>query len=121
MHLAALLLGLAVALVATAWLARRYADRLGRRAALRFRSRIDRYKLARRRFVRERLLADAAIADAVREHATANDVSEADAWKRVNGYVTEIVPFLQHRRLLPGRLSPGEGAVASVLQCDGGA
>jgi glycerol-3-phosphate O-acyltransferase len=93
MHLAVLLLGVVVALVATLWLARTYADRLGRRAALRFRSRIDRYKLARRRFVRERLLADPGIAEAVREHSAAHGISEADAWKRVNEYVTEIVPF----------------------------
>jgi glycerol-3-phosphate O-acyltransferase len=93
MHLAVLLLGVVVALVATFWLARKYANRLGRRAAMRFRSRIDRYKLARRPFVRERLLADPGIAAAVREHAAAHAMSEANAWKRVNAYVTEIVPF----------------------------
>ena len=93
MTVARLLLGAAVVLAATLWLARKYADRLGRRAALRFRSRIDRYKLARRRFVRDRLLADPGIAAAVRDHATAHGVSERDAWKRVHDYVTEIVPF----------------------------
>lgn len=93
MRLAEVLAGIVVALLVTLWLARKYANRLGRRAALRFRSRIDRYKLARRRFVRERLLADPAIADGVREHAAANGITEADAWKRVNDYVTEIVPF----------------------------
>ena len=87
------LFSVVVALVALVWLGRKYADRLGRRAALRFRSRIDRYKLARRRFVRERLLADPEIAEAVRDHAAANQVSEADAWQKVNDYVTEIVPF----------------------------
>jgi len=30
---------------------------------------------------------------AVREHAAANATSEADGWRRVNEYVTEIVPF----------------------------
>src|SRR5450830_587878 len=69
MSLAVWVIGVVVALVALIWLARKFADRLARRAALRFRSRIDRYKLARRRFVRERLLADDGIADAVREHA----------------------------------------------------
>src|ERR1700694_4647155 len=93
MHLAGLLLGAVIAAAALLWLGRKYADRLGRRAALRFRSRIDRYKLARRRFVRERLIANPGIATAVREHAAAQGVSEADAWRRVNDYVTEIVPF----------------------------
>ena len=93
MRLAVLLVGVVAVLAAILWLARAYANRLGRRAALRFRSRIDRYKLARRRFVRERLLADPGIAGAVREHAIAHGVSEADAWRRVNDYVTEIVPF----------------------------
>jgi glycerol-3-phosphate O-acyltransferase len=87
------LLGVVAALVAIVWLSRRFANRLARRAALRFRSRIDRYKLARRRFVRERLIADPGVVAAVREHAIANHVSEAEAWRKVNGYVTEIVPF----------------------------
>src|SRR5712671_3969702 len=93
MYLAVLLLGVVVALVAVLWLARKYADRLARRAALRFRSRIDRYKLARRKFVRERLIADPGVADAVRAHALENNVSEAAAWRTVHEYVTEIVPF----------------------------
>src|SRR3954470_11915598 len=84
-----LLAGLALAW----WIGRRFADRLARRAALRFRSRIDRYKLARRKFVRERLIGDPAIADAVRDHARENGVSESDAWRKVHGYITEIVPF----------------------------
>ena len=93
MHLAVRVIGIVVAVVSLVWLARTYANRLGRRATLRFRSRIDRYKLARRRFVRERLLADPAIAAAVRDHALANLTSEAETWRKVNGYVTEIVPF----------------------------
>jgi len=93
MRFAVLLLASLAGLVMFVWLARKYADRLGRRAALRFRARIDRYKLARRRFVRERLLADPGIAEAVREHAATNQVSEAVAWNKVGAYVTEIVPF----------------------------
>jgi glycerol-3-phosphate O-acyltransferase len=85
----AVLAGLAVVL----WITRRFADRLARRAALRFRSRIDRYKLARRRFVRERLVGDPEVAAAVRDHARENGVSEAEAWKKVHAYITEIVPF----------------------------
>ena len=81
------------ALAIVIWVARAWADRLARRAALRFRSRIDRYKLARRKFVRERLLSDPAIAAAVREHAATSGVTESQAWQLVNEYVTEIVPF----------------------------
>jgi glycerol-3-phosphate O-acyltransferase len=70
-----------------------YARRSGRRALLRFRARVDRFKLASRKAVRERLLADQAIAEAVRSHAETTGISEAAAWRRVDEYVHEIVPF----------------------------
>jgi glycerol-3-phosphate O-acyltransferase len=70
-----------------------YARRSGRRALLRFRGRLDRFKLASRQSVRERLLDDPVVADAVRAHAAATATSEAAAWKRVEEYVHEIVPF----------------------------
>ncbi|HXT17919.1 MAG TPA: 1-acyl-sn-glycerol-3-phosphate acyltransferase [Gemmatimonadaceae bacterium] len=70
-----------------------YARRAGRKALLRFRARVDRFKLASRKSVRDRLLADASIGDAVRAYAAANDVSETAAWRRVDQYVHEIVPF----------------------------
>lgn len=70
-----------------------YARRSGRRALLRFRARVDRFKLASRKSVRERLLDDPVIAEAVRVHAASTATSEATAWKRVDGYVHEIVPF----------------------------
>jgi glycerol-3-phosphate O-acyltransferase len=82
-----------VTFAALSWITRRFADRLARRAALRFRPRIDRYKLARRRFIRERLVADPDIAAAVTAHAREHGVSEAAAWQKVHGYITEIVPF----------------------------
>jgi glycerol-3-phosphate O-acyltransferase len=93
MRAAVIILAFLAGLFVAWWVMRRFADRLGRRAALRFRSRIDRYKLARRRFVRERLIADPEIATAVRDHARENGVSEAVAWRKVHDYVTEIVPF----------------------------
>ena len=67
--------------------------RLGRRALLRNRARIDRFKLASRAHVRDRLLADERIGDAVREHAATLSLPEAAVWKTVDGYVHEIVPF----------------------------
>src|SRR3954463_12525246 len=70
-----------------------YARRSGRRALLRFRVRVARFKFATRKSVRERLLHDPVIAGAVRDHALAAGQSEAAAWKRVDGYIREIVPF----------------------------
>src|SRR6185369_4711823 len=67
--------------------------RLGRRALLRNRARIDRFKLASRAHVRARLLADATIGDAVRAHAAEHGIAERDVWATVDTYVREIVPF----------------------------
>lgn len=67
--------------------------RLGRRALLRFRARVDRFKLASRAHVRDRLLRDPVIAEGVRAHALAAGGTEAEAWKRVDEYLREIVPF----------------------------
>jgi glycerol-3-phosphate O-acyltransferase len=93
MRLVVTILALLAGLLAAWWITRRFADRLARRAALRFRSRIDRYKLARRRFVRARLVGNPDIAAAVRDHAREHGVTEAEAWRKVHGYITEIVPF----------------------------
>ena len=70
-----------------------FLDRLAARTVYRFRARIDRFKLHRRPFVREQLLSDPRIAAAVREHAHLGGTSEAHAWKRVDEYIHEIVPF----------------------------
>ena len=66
---------------------------MGRRALLRSRARIDRFKLASRQHVRERLMEDDVIADAVRRHADENGMPQHEAWRRVDGYIREIVPF----------------------------
>lgn len=68
-------------------------DRAAGRAVLRFRSRVDRFKLTRKRAVIEALLADPAIAEAVRTHAAAHGTGEGDAWRRVHRYLDEIIPF----------------------------
>lgn len=68
-------------------------DRAAGRAVLRFRSRVDRFKLTRKRAVIEALLADPAIAEAVRTHAAAHGTGEGDAWRRVRRYLDEIIPF----------------------------
>jgi glycerol-3-phosphate O-acyltransferase len=68
-------------------------DRLGRRALLHNRARIDRFKLASRAHVRATLVADARIAEAVAAHAAQNGIPEHDAWRTVERYIQEIVPF----------------------------
>ena len=68
-------------------------NRTALRAVHRSGSRIDRFKLTKKPFIRETLLADEAIARAVKEHAAENSVDEATAWKRVENYIDEIVPF----------------------------
>ena len=70
-----------------------YLTRVGRRALLRNRARVDRFKLASRAHVRARLLADARIAEAVREHAAEQGIGEQKAWGTVERYIQEIVPF----------------------------
>ncbi len=75
------------------WLARATLDRTARRAVLRFRSRVDRFKLTKKRAIIASLLADPAIAEAVGAHAREHQVREDDAWKRVRRYLDEIIPF----------------------------
>jgi len=70
-----------------------YARRSGRRALLRFRARVDRFKLAGRKAVRRRLIFDPIIRDAVVAHAEETNATEAAVWARVDEYIHEIVPF----------------------------
>jgi glycerol-3-phosphate O-acyltransferase len=74
-------------------LGRRYANRSAKRALLRHRARVDRFKLASRAHVRAQLLEDSAIAEAMREHAIETGESERRALERVHEYIEEIVPF----------------------------
>ena len=67
-------------------------DRWGRRTLLRFRGRVDRYKLVRRRETCAELLRDPEVAAAIAEHARAHGLPEAEVRKRVEAYVEEIVP-----------------------------
>jgi glycerol-3-phosphate O-acyltransferase len=74
-------------------LGRIFARRSARRAVFRFRSRIDRFKLTRKRYIIDRLLAAPVVAQAVRDHVRDVGGTEAQAWRRVRGYLDEIVPF----------------------------
>lgn len=75
------------------WLAGATLDRSARRTVLRFRSRVDRFKLTKKRAIIDALLADPAIAEAVRTHAREAQVAEAAAWRQVRRYLDEIIPF----------------------------
>jgi glycerol-3-phosphate O-acyltransferase len=87
-------IGVTLALVIAAILGGRwYVRRSGRRALLRFRARVDRFKLASRASVRERLLNDPVVAGAVANHVASGAVPTEAAWKHVDEYVREIVPF----------------------------
>ncbi len=86
-----------VAILAGLFVARRLFRRALRRsvlrALLRFRGRVDRFKLTRKPFIAASLLADPRIIQAVQEHARTHDMDERAVWRRVEEYVDEIVPF----------------------------
>ena len=72
---------------------RRYFDRMALRSVHRAGARVDRYKLARRAYVRGELIVDPAIEEAVRQHAAEKGIVESEAWRTVDDYIDEIVPF----------------------------
>ena len=71
---------------------RRWTRKAGLRALLRFRARVDRFKLTSKRYISDALLADEAIAAAVVAHAAEHGMTKAQAWRRVRIYIDEIVP-----------------------------
>lgn len=87
------LLALLVALLGLRWLGRATLDRAARRAVLRFRSRVDRFKLTKKHTIVAALLEDEAIGRAVAEHAREHHASPDEAWRRVRRYLDEIIPF----------------------------
>ena len=56
-------------------------------------SRVERFKLTSRKSIRQTLLADEEIGKAVAAHAKENGEPAAAAWRKVEGYIDEIVPF----------------------------
>ena len=88
-------LRVAVALLVTGallWVWRRWTVRLARRALMRFRPRVDRFKLTSKRYIVQSLLADEPISAAVRRHADEHGEPRAQVWRRVETYLDEIVP-----------------------------
>lgn len=90
----AIVLG-ATALVAIAgWrLTQQWLDRIAARTVYRFRTRVDRFKLTRKRIVMGELLRDPIIGEAARAHAAQHSVSMEEARERVRRYLDEIIPF----------------------------
>lgn len=72
---------------------RGWANRIAVRSLDDPRGRVDRFKLTRKAVVRDILLADHDVAEAVRLHAAETGGSSRDAWRRVESYIDEIVPF----------------------------
>ncbi len=87
--LIAAMLGLAIVAV---YILRATFRRMGRRALLRFRARVDRYKFAQKQQTITEIIAEPTIAEAVRAHATKAGESEERTWQRVRHYLDEIVP-----------------------------
>ena len=71
----------------------RIGNRMAARARMKYRGRLDRFKLRGRPHVRALLLADPVIADAVAEHVATTGTDLPTAWRMVDVYVREIVPF----------------------------
>ena len=71
----------------------RMGNRMAARARMKYRGRLDRFKLRGRAYVRGLLLADPVIAAAVVEHVATTGTDATTAWRMVDTYVREIVPF----------------------------
>jgi glycerol-3-phosphate O-acyltransferase len=56
-------------------------------------SRVERFKLTSRKSIRETLLADEEIAKAVAYHVHESGLPNEQVWRKVHGYIDEIVPF----------------------------
>ncbi|HXF94884.1 MAG TPA: 1-acyl-sn-glycerol-3-phosphate acyltransferase [Gemmatimonadales bacterium] len=88
----ALTVGLLAAAAGIVWFARRRVRQAALRAIHQFRTRLARYQLQQRRHAKAVLLADPAVLAAVRAHAAEHGLAEARVWRRVEGYIAEIVP-----------------------------
>jgi glycerol-3-phosphate O-acyltransferase len=91
-RLAALLVTAVTAVVLALYLLRATLRRMGRRALLRFRARVDRYKFAEKQQIIAELLQDEAIAHAVARHVHDGHDTVDATWVRVRHYLNEIVP-----------------------------
>ena len=86
-------LGFSLVGLVAIWAIRRWADRASVRVVHRFGAQVNRFKLTRKQYIRDALLANHTIATAVDQHAIEHRVPAAEAWRRVERYIDEIVPF----------------------------
>ena len=88
-----LIVATVIVVMATIVAGRHWLNRMAVRAIMRFRPRIDRYKLTSKPYITAELLQDARIAAAVRVHAAEHRIAETEVWDTVETYLDEIVPF----------------------------
>jgi Glycerol-3-phosphate O-acyltransferase len=84
---------IALVILIASGVVQRRANRIALRAVRRSHSRIDRFKLTKKRFIKQTLLGDEAIVAGVKEHSAENSLDEATTWRCVESYIDEIVPF----------------------------
>ena len=72
---------------------RRMGNRIAARSRMRYRGRLDRFKLLGRAHVRDLLLRDPVIAAAVDAHVATHGITREQTWRMVDAYIREIVPF----------------------------
>lgn len=90
----AIVLAVTALVALAAWrLTQNWLDRAAARTVYRFRARVDRFKLTRKRIIIAELLRDPAIVEAARAHAAEHGSSDEDTAKRVRRYLDEIIPF----------------------------
>lgn len=92
MRLLALISAVVLLAALALYLLRATLRRMGRRALLRFRARVDRYKFAEKQAIIDELLREPVIGQAVAQHVhDGHDTIDA-TWARVRRYLDEIVP-----------------------------
>ncbi len=74
-------------------LARHWLNRMAVRAIMRFRPRLDRFKLTAKPYVIADLMRDERIAEGVRTFSAEHGKPEKEVWEQVERYLDEIVPF----------------------------
>jgi glycerol-3-phosphate O-acyltransferase len=85
--------GILAGAIVFSYLFRRWIRHTSRAQLLKFRARLERYKLVDRRLVKAELMADPAIIEAIGAHAAANGMAPEKVKRTVERYIEEIVPF----------------------------
>jgi glycerol-3-phosphate O-acyltransferase len=86
-------LGIIALLAVVGWVIQRWLERSARREVLRFRARLERYKLVDRKVVKAELMRDPVVLEAAAAHGAAHGMAQDRVLGKVEGYIDEIVPF----------------------------